>query len=401
MSVLEGIRVIELAQFISGSRCTQLLADMGAEVIHVEPPEGQTLRIIFSLVPGAERGFSVFNRNKYGLALDFRKPEGRNVLMRLASKSDVFVHNHIPGSLEKYGLGYEYLKKVKEDIIHISISGFGEIGINPERAAFDIITQATSGHFWNDQKGLRTPTNYWADLTAGAYAANAVLLALIHRMKTGKGQHIDMSMQDVLYFSNYRAMLDRAIGPSIEDASRTLGRMPKDVLNSDDRMPFYGFFRTLNGKVAIVAITSRQWNDLAEIVGRPELKNDPKFGNLISQIHNHNEAVAMIEEWTSLYTSSDVVAALEKKKVPCGMAYTSEQVNQDENLNVRGMLAGIIHPEFGEVDIPGIPYKFSDFSGSIRMPGPGLGEHNQLILKDWLGYSDKELEELRTKLVLR
>ncbi len=401
MSVLEGIRVIELAQFISGSRCTQLLADMGAEVVHVEPPEGQTLRIIFSLVPGAERGFSVFNRNKYGLAVDFRKPEGRDIIRRLASISDVFVHNHIPGSLEKYGLGYEDLKKIREDIIHISISGFGETGVCPERASFDIITQATSGHFWNDQKGLRTPTNYWADLTAGAYAANAVLLALIHRMKTKNGQHIDMSMQDVLYFSNYRAMLDRAIGPSIDDASRTLGRMPKDVLNSDDRMPFYGFFRTSDGKVAIVSITSRQWNDLAEIVGRPELKNDPEYNNLISQIHNHDEAVAMIEGWTIQHTSADVVAALEKRKVPCGMAYTSEQVNRDENLKSRGMLASIAHQDFGEVDIPGIPYKFSNISGSLRMPGPGLGEHNHLILKDWLGYSEEELEELRKKTIIK
>jgi crotonobetainyl-CoA:carnitine CoA-transferase CaiB-like acyl-CoA transferase len=400
MSVLEGIRVIELAQFISGSRCTQLLADMGAEVVHVEPPEGQTLRIIFSLVPGAERGFSVFNRNKYGLAIDFRKPEGSDVIKRLISKTDVFVHNHVPGSLEKYGLGYDELRKIKENLIHISISGFGETGVNPERVAFDIITQATSGHFWNDQNGLRTPTNYWADFTAGAYAANAVLLALIHRMKTGKGQHIDMSMQDVLYFSNYRAMLDRAIEPSINEASRKLGRMPKDVLNSDDRMPFYGFFKTSDGKVAIVAITSRQWNDLAAIVGKPELKDNPKYNNLISQIHNHNEAVAMIEEWTVLHTSAQVVGSLEKRKIPCGTAYTCEQVNNDENLKSRGMLASTSHPQFGQVDIPGIPYKFSDIAGSIRMPGPGLGEHNQLILRDWLGYSDQEMAELRKKKII-
>jgi CoA:oxalate CoA-transferase len=400
MSVLEGIRVIELAQFISGSRCTQILADMGAEVVHVEPPEGQTLRIIFGLVPGAERGFSVFNRNKYGLAIDFRKPEGSDAVRRLVKETDVFVHNHVPGSLEKYGLGYDDLKKIKKDIIHISISGFGETGVNPERVAFDIITQATSGHFWNDQKGLRTPSNYWADLTAGAYAANAVLLALIHRMKTGNGQHIDMSMQDVLYFSNYRAMLDRAIGPSMEDANKTLGRMPRDVLNSDDRMPFYGFFRTSDGKVAIVAITSRQWKDLSEIVGRPELQNDPKYNNLISQIRNHNEAVAIIEEWTVLHTSAEVVESLEKRKIPCGTAYTCEQVNSDENLKSRGMLTKITHPQFGEVDIPGIPYKFSDTAGSIRMPGPGLGEHNLLILRDWLGYTDQELDELREKKII-
>jgi crotonobetainyl-CoA:carnitine CoA-transferase CaiB-like acyl-CoA transferase len=374
---------------------------MGAQVVHVEPPEGQTLRIIFSLVPGAERGFSVFNRNKLGMALDFRKREGQEIIRRLAAVSDVFVHNHIPGSLEKYGLGYEDFKKIKDDIIHVSISGFGETGINPERAAFDIITQATSGQLWNDMGSTRTPTNYWADLTSGAYAANAVLLALINRMKTGRGCHVDMSMQDVLYFSNYRAMLDRAIGPMLEDAGRELGRMPRDVLNSDDRMPFYGFFRTNDGKVAIVAITSRQWKDLADAVGKPELKNDPKFNNIISQIHNHDEAVGMIEEWTLSRTSAEVVSALDKIKVPCGTAYTIEDVNHDENLKARGMLANVSHAEFGDVDVPGIPYKFSEFSGSLKMAGPKLGEHNEMILRDWLSYSDEEILAFKDKAIIK
>jgi formyl-CoA transferase len=210
-----------------------------------------------------------------------------------------------------------------------------------------------------------------------------------------------MSMQDVLYFCNYRAMQDRAIGASMDDASRTLGRMPKDVLNSDDRMPFYGFFKTTDGKVAMVAITGRQWADVADIVGRPELKDDPKFNNLISQIHHHNEIVDMVEAWTSARSSAEVLEAFEKRKVPCGIAYTSEQVNHDENLKMRGMLSKVMHPDFGEVDIPGIPYKFTEISGSIRMAGPKLGEHNQLIMKDWLGYADDEINGLKQKGIIK
>ena len=394
--ILDGIRVIDMTQFISGSRCTQLLADMGATVVHVEPKEGQTLRLIFSLVPGAERNFSIFNRNKYGLSLDWRHPDGREILLKLVRLSDIFVHNLIPGTLERHGLGYQDLKEIRPDIIHVAISGFGEEGVNPERAAFDIIAQAVSGHFWNDQESLRLPSNYWADLMSGAYAANAALLALIHRMKTGEGGHVDISMQDVLYSNNYRAMVDKCMAPVMPAIEKTLGRKPRDVLNSDDRMPFYGFFKTKDGKVAIVSLTGRQWRALAEIIESPELAADPRFNSIIGQIHNHNEAVGIIEQWTSRHASQEIIRLLEAKKIPCGIAYTLDQVNLDENLGARGMFAHVKHARFGDVDVPGIPYHFSQVSGDIRMPGPDLGEHNELILSQWLGYSRDAIETLRT-----
>ncbi|MEN6475815.1 MAG: CoA transferase [Syntrophaceae bacterium] len=393
--ILDGIRIIDMTQFISGSRCTQLLADMGATVVHVEPKGGQTLRLIFSLVPGAERNFSIFNRNKYGLSLDWRHPNGREILLKLARLSDIFVHNLIPGTLERHGLGYEDLKVQRPDIIHIAISGFGEEGVNPDRAAFDIIAQAVSGQFWNDQENLRLPSNYWADLMSGAYASNAALLALIHRMKTGQGGHVDISMQDVLYSNNYRAMVDKCMAPVMPEVEKTLGRKPRDVLNSDDRMPFYGFFKTKDGKVAIVALTHRQWQDLSEIIGRPELAADPRFNSLIGQIHNHTQAVEIIEDWTSRHAAHEIINLLEARKIPCGTAYTIDQVNRDENLKARGMFAHVKHARFGDVDVPGIPYHFSQSSGELRMPGPDLGEHNDLILGQWLGYSRDAIEALR------
>jgi len=137
--IFEGLRVIDITQFISGSRCTQLLADMGAQVVKVEPPSGDTLRLIFSLMPGAERNYSVLNRNKYGMALDWKQPGGQEIIRRLAATADILVHNLIPGTMERSNLGYEDLKKVKSDIIYVAISGFGATGVNPARAAFDII----------------------------------------------------------------------------------------------------------------------------------------------------------------------------------------------------------------------------------------------------------------------
>jgi len=397
MQILEGMKVVDLTQFIAGSRCTQILADMGAEVVKVEPPQGDTLRMIFKMTPGAERNYSVFNRNKYGLAVNMNDPQGREIILKLATISDIFVHNLIPGSIEKLGLGYEDIRSLKKDIIYVAISGFGASGVAPERAAFDIIAQATGGQFWNNQDTFLMPDNFWGDLVTGAYATISILFALIHRMKTGQGQCIDISMQDVMYYNNYRAMMDKSLAPIMDQVEKGLGRKPKDVLNSSDRMPFYGFFKSKDGKVAIVSITSRQWKDLVEIIGRPEMATDPKFSNLLVQIHNHEEAVSLIEEWTTAHTSQEIISILERKKIPCGIAYTSSQVNEDQNLKQRGMFEKVYHEKFGDIDIPGLPFKFSDTSGTIRMPAPGLGEHNRLILEQWLGYTSDEVGELYKK----
>ena len=400
MQILEGIRVIDITQFISGSRCAQILADMGAEVVKVEPPEGDTLRITFNLTPGAERNYSVLNRNKYGIAVDMRKPEGQQIILRLATVSDIFIHNLIPGTLERLGLGYEDISSRRGEIIYAAISGFGSIGVAPERAAFDIIAQATGGQFWNSQETFRMPDNYWGDFMTGAYAAIAILLALIHRMKTRHGQYIDISMQDVMYFNNYRALMDRALGPVMSDIERQLGRRPRDVMHSADRMPFYGFFKTKDGKVAIVSTTTRQWKELTSIIGRPEMASDPRFSNLIVQVQNHEEAVRRIEEWTSAHTAQEIITTLEGKKIPCGIAYTLEEVNDDENLRQRGMFQQVHHEKYGDIDIPGFPFKFSAAQGSIRMPAPGLGEHSSLILEQWLGYTAEEVQELHKKKII-
>lgn len=401
MQVLKGIKVIDITQFISGSRCTQILADLGAEVIKIEPPMGDTLRLIFKLMPGAERCYSVLNRNKYGIAVDWRDPRGRDIVRKLASGADIFVHNLVPGAMERGGLGYDDIRALKKDIIYAAISGFGTTGVEPERSAFDIVAQSVGGQYWNDQDTFLLPDNYWGDLVTGAYAAIAVLIAMLGRERTGRGQFIDISMQDVMYYNNYRAMMDKALEPIMGFVEKELGRNPKDVLNSPDRMPFYGFFKSKDGKVAVVAMTPRQWKDLTGIIGRPEMATDPKFSNVIVQVQNHDEAVALIEEWTSVRTSREIIAVLESKKIPCGIAYTTAQVNGDENLKKRGMFRTVAHAQYGDIDVPGFPFRFSEYEQEITMPAPGLGEHSRFILQERLGYTPAEVDDLfRERVVL-
>jgi crotonobetainyl-CoA:carnitine CoA-transferase CaiB-like acyl-CoA transferase len=402
MGILNQYRVVDMAQFIAGSRCTQILGDMGAQVVHVEPPEGEILRLIFRLVGSGEKNYSILNRNKYGLSVDWRRPEGQKVIKDLLAGTDIFVHNLIPGNLEKYGLGYEDVRRVKKDIIYVAISGFGTRSPHPERAAFDIIAQATSGQFWKDLENLAPPTNHWADFMSGAYGALSALLALIHRLHTGQGQFVDVSMQDVLYFNNYRAMANKALGQTGRaDLEKTLGRRPEDVLNSPDRMPFYGFFKSADGKVAIVAMTPRQWKDLSAICERPELATDHRFSNILAQIHHHQEAVDIIEEWTAKHPSKEILDLLENKKIPCGIAYGIEEVNRDANLEARGMFHTVQHKTLGPIEIPGIPYQFSESPGTISRPAPDLGEHNREILGGWLGYSAEEMKRLEDDGIIR
>ena len=156
MQVLDGIKVLDVTQFISGSKCTQILADMGADVVRIEPPSGETFRLIVQFMPGAERTYSVLNRNKYGITLDWHRPEGQDIMRRLVSLSDIFIHNLIPGTLDRNHLGYEDLKKVKNDIIYVSISGFGTTGVKPERAAFDILSSCFLYLLENSEMNLLT-----------------------------------------------------------------------------------------------------------------------------------------------------------------------------------------------------------------------------------------------------
>ena len=238
-SPLKNIRVIDLSQFLSGPRCTQILADLGAEVIKIESPIGEEMRLITFLMPGMERIMSVFHRNKKGITLNLKTDKGREILKQLVKKSDVLVENFSKGIMEGMGLTYESLKKLKPNLIYASISGFGRTGPLSKRPSFDIISQATSGIMFALHQPDKPPGVFFGDMVSGAYCATAVLFALLARQMNGKGQHIDISMQDVMYYHNYRSIAKRSIEPVWDQVTETLGKDPELLFTDQRRRMFF------------------------------------------------------------------------------------------------------------------------------------------------------------------
>lgn len=394
MMPLEGIRVIDVSQYISGPRCTQILADMGAEVIKVEPPYGEALRLLMAFNPETERGYSVLNRNKKGITLNIFSEKGAEILKKLVQKADVFVENYTPGVLERYGIGYPQLSRVNPRLIYGAITGFGQTGPYSFRQAYDIIGQATGGIMDAMRRPDKPPTVFFADLVSGAYLAVGILCALIAREKTGRGQMVDISMQDVMYFHNYRAQVRRAFDAELtQELMNEFGLTPESLMDENRRVAFWNVYRAKDGYIAIVALMEKHWKRLMEVIGHPELGE--KYSFLPERVKNSEKLIEVIENWVKDRTVKEVMDELDKVRVPCGPVHTAQTLLDDPQLIAREMLTEVEHRRFGRIKVPGIPVKLTETPGKVRTPAPELGEHNYEIYTSLLGFSESEIESLK------
>jgi len=400
--VLEGIKVLDLSQFLSGPRCTQLLADFGAEVVKLEPPLGEGMRWLMAPVKGLDRSLSNFNRNKKCITLEIRHPKGKEIFLKLAPQFDVLVENLAPGTLEKLGLGYEELSKIHPKLIYCSITGFGKTGPKSDRVAFDVIAQATSGILWSLGTPDRVHSVFIGDLVSGAYSAYAILLALLARQKSGQGQIIDVSMQDVLYFHNYRALQLRSIQEIEQELTDAVGGTFDDFFSGDQKksVPFWSIYQAKDGHIAVVFLTDAQWERVSKIIGKPELGKDPRFANMILRTRNREEYRRFISDWMANHKVAEIEKVLIENKIPCGIVVKTEEVNQDPHLIERGMIAHCPDPVYGKIPTPGLPIKLSNTPGEIKKSAPRLGEHNQEVYGELLGLSANELSELKKQGVI-
>jgi formyl-CoA transferase len=386
---LDGVRVLELGQFLSAPRAGRILAEQGAEVIKIEPPHGEQMRMLMTLA-GAEKSLAVINGGKKGMTLDLKSPAGKELFLDLVKKSDVVLENFAPGALEKLGIGWEVLREVNPRVILASISGFGQTGPKREKVAFDIIAQASAGIMDGLHQPDRPPAVFFGDLISGGYCAMAIGFALFQRERTGAGQHLDVSMQDVMYAHHFHAHNTRALGDDEVKVAEVLGRPLGELISSPDHpLPFWNVYRCADGNLAVVALTDPQWDRLMGVIGRDDVVGDGRFDNFVLRVHNAAAGCALVDGWMQSKTVEDAEAALVEARIPCAPIADTDAVNADPHLVARGMLGD------GEIPTPGAAIR-THGAPVLRAAHPGLGEHTEDVLREVLSLDSARIEALRS-----
>lgn len=385
---LDGIRVLDLSRFIAGPLCAQILGDMGAEVIKLERPHGEDARDQGARYRGESIYTMAFNRNKHGITLDTRHPAAAGILERLVRASDVLVENYRPGTLDSMGLGADRLHALNPRLVVTSLSGFGQTGPLAHRALFDPIAQAMSGlmSLTGEPGGPPTLTGtYIADHLAGLYGAIGTLMALYARDRTGDGQLVDVASLDSLFASLGTRPLEVAM----------LGLTPR---RSGSRDPFSApanVFQTTDGYVYIHGGTDGLFPRLCAAIGRPDLAEDERFRDVPGRRMATEELETAVSGWTTTRTVAQVSEALMGAGVPFGPVADVADALASPQIATREMLVEIEHPILGPLVVTGLPVKLSATPGSVRKAPPMVGEDNDHVYGDVLGFNPAEIAELR------
>ncbi len=389
---LEGIRVLDLSRVLAGPFATQLLGDLGAEIIKVEAPgRGDETRSWGPPFADGEAAYYLsVNRNKKSITVNLKTPEGVEIVKRLAKISDVFIENFKVGGLQKLGLGYDVIHQENPRIIYVSITGFGQTGPYRERPGYDFIIQGMCGVMSVTGEPDGEPMKVgvaWTDVITGLFAANAILAALIEREKSGLGQYIDISL------------LDSAIAAMVNQASNYLisGVPPRRYGNAHPNIVPYQAFKTKDSYMILAVGNDSQFKKFCEIAGRPDLAENPDFETNPKRVENREKLIPIIKEIMLQRTTAEWCEKLVEAKVPCGPIYNMKEVFEDPHVLSRDMVVKVKHPTAGEIPLVGTPFKFSRTKVEFRQHPPLLGEHTDEVLKNLLGFSEKTLKVYHEK----
>ena len=385
MRPLDDLFVVDLSRILSGPVCTMLLADMGAEVIKIEPPPlGDDSRQWGPpFIGGISTYFLSINRNKRSVGLNLKTEDGSRVLWKLIERADVVIENFRPGVLEKLGFGYHAISKVNERAVYCSISGFGQTGPYSDRPGYDVIAQGESGMMdltgYPDGPPAKLGASL-ADVVAGLYAFQGVLLALLARQKTGKGQLVDVSLLDSMVSTlTYQALI-----------YLTTGRSPQRLGTRHPSIVPYECFKTQDGFVNIAVTNQKQWLNFCQVLGFREIAVDPRFETMKARLANYDTLKPMIDRALSAMTRTEVMARMSDVGIPAGPINTVGEILEDPQIHAREMVVALTHPEYGPLRLLGIPIKLSDTPGTVEMAPPRFGEHNREVLFK-LGYSEADM----------
>jgi crotonobetainyl-CoA:carnitine CoA-transferase CaiB-like acyl-CoA transferase len=392
---LDGIRVVDLSRYIAGPYCAMLLGDMGADVVKVEPPgRGENSRSFGPFIEGESLYTMVFNRNKRSLTLSLRTDAGKQVLRELLAHADVLVENFIPGTLEQMGLDWSTLQSLNPRLIVTRISGFGQSGPLSRKPCFDVIAQTVSGlmDITGDPDGRPTMAgSYVVDYSTGLYATIGTLGALQARGRTGKGQVVEVALLD-----SAMSMLMTAIPEQI-----LFGRTMTRRGNRDRYAAPANTFRTRDGEwVHLATAGEPMFRALGELMGEPQLADDPRFQSNEARMANVEALEALITGWTATLSAAELVAKLEAIGVPCAKVARVSELVDDPHLAHRGMILDMQHPKAGRVPMQGFSVQFGASPMRLRQAPPMLGEHTDSVLREWLELPEERIAELRANAVV-
>ena len=388
---LEGIRVVELGQVIAGPYCGQVLGDLGADVVKVEPPGvGDVLRQWGRVhdEAGDSAWWRVTGRNKRSVTVDLRRPQGQDLVRRLAERSDVLLENFRPGTLERWGLGWDVLAQVNPRLVLVRVSGFGQSGPYATRAGYAAVGEAMGGlralTGYPDRPPVRVGLSI-GDSLAGLTAALGAVAALEARHRTGRGQVVDASIyESVLAMTEALVPEWQVAGLTRERTGASLpGIAPSNV------------YPTADGQVLVAANQDSVFRRLCAAMDRPELADDPRYATHGARGENADELDGLIADWTRARTAAEVLEPLHAAGVPAGLVYTPADMLGDPHFTARESIVRVPDPVFGEVAMPAVVPRLSETPGTVRRPAPRLGEHTDEVLTDVLGLSAHDVRALR------
>ncbi|HJW25465.1 MAG TPA: CaiB/BaiF CoA-transferase family protein [Rhodocyclaceae bacterium] len=399
MGALSHLVVLDLSRVLAGPWCSQILADLGAEVIKVERPgTGDDTRAWGPPSLGGESAYYLSaNRNKKSVAIDITRPEGQRLVRELAARADIVLENFKVGGLARYGLDYETLKAVNPRLIYCSITGFGQEGPYAGRAGYDFLIQAMGGLMSMTGAADSEPGGgpqkvgvALTDVMSGMYAAVAILAALAHRQQSGEGQYIDIALLDV----QVACLANQAMNYLVS------GVPPRRLGNAHPNIVPYQTFPTADGEMIVAVGNDSQFAKLCAVAGHPEWAADPRFAANEERVRHRRELIPLLCAATVTRSTASWVDALEAAGVPCGPINDLEAVFADPQVRHRKMSMTLPHPEAGAVPSVASPLRLSATPVEYRRAPPLLGQHTDEVLGEKLGLAREEIERLRADAVL-